>query len=106
MDRLSKKIHKIRKAMGYATQDQIKKGWEGEKRSCNSLIKMIKDGETTCVSSGGFTYKKLKNGKIVIAGEWFDVFHMSSSKDDLERDFIPGTHNNSRIVKVKIEEVK
>ena len=30
---------------------------------------------------------------------------MSSSKDDLERDFIPETHNNSRIVKVEIREV-
>ena len=64
LENLSKKIHKIRVALGYATPDQIENGWVGEMKSVKEFIEDAKkDGNVSC---GGFTYNKLKSGSIKI----------------------------------------
>ena len=62
IEKLSKIIHKIRKALGYATKTQIEEGWEDEMKGVEYLIKearKTKVGEY--VASGGFRYIRNKN---------------------------------------------
>jgi hypothetical protein len=64
LERLSKKIFKIRVALGYATDYQIEKGWKYEMESVKMFIKDAnKYGFCSC---GGFNYSKLKSGNIRI----------------------------------------
>lgn len=58
--RIAKKIHAIRKALGYATKYQREEGYIGELRTMNYIIKDLK--KTTWCSTGGFSYKKTKRG--------------------------------------------
>ena len=65
---IAKKINKIRWALGYATKEQVKEGWEGELKSIKELIRIAQEGgECSC---GGFNYTKLKSGSIKITPDF------------------------------------
>lgn len=62
IEKLSKIIHKIRKALGYATKMQIVEGWKGEMIGTKYLIKEAKKTKVgEYVASGGFRYIRRKN---------------------------------------------
>lgn len=73
IEEISKKIFEIRKAMGYATDTQIKEGWQGEMKIVKFLIKdarKLKREDYECVGCGGFTYTKSKSGDIKITPDF------------------------------------
>ena len=63
IEEISKKILNIRKAMGYASQDEE---WESEYKSTLELIGHAKRLKYECVESGGFRYECQKSGNIKI----------------------------------------
>ena len=65
---IAKKIHEIRCALHYATNEQREKGWEDELKFMNIFIRDAKkSGYCSC---GGFTYTKLKSGNIKITPDF------------------------------------
>lgn len=59
MERLSKKIFIIRKALGYATKYQQKEGWKGELKYVKSMAAGLRwKPENYWLSSGGFKFVK------------------------------------------------
>ncbi len=73
LERISKKIFLIRVAMGYATEKQKEEGWEEEMKVVKFLLNDAKIYEE--VGSGGFTYKRLKNGNIKITPDFSFTFN-------------------------------
>jgi hypothetical protein len=64
---ISKKIFEIRKAMGFATKEQIKEGWPGEYPTVKSMIEGTKEYKEH--GTGGFRYK-LEKGKVIIVPDF------------------------------------
>ena len=68
IEKISHIIHEIRKILGYATKEQVAKGWWKEMESVEHLIKEAKKHDI--VSCGGFKYIKLKSGNIKITPDF------------------------------------
>lgn len=62
IEKISKKIHDIRKALGYATKEQVKKGWKEEMKSVKYLIKEAQRQKCE-IGCGGFKYIYMKTKK-------------------------------------------
>lgn len=63
---ISKKVHGIRKVMGYATKDQRENGYTGELKSIKCCIGDL-NKRGNWIETGGFRYFLLKNGSIRIS---------------------------------------
>lgn len=69
----ARKIHEIRKAMGYSTKEQRAEGPAGELKFVEEMIKNLK--KDNIINCGGFSFELSPSGKSVIIKPDFKFRH-------------------------------